>query len=156
LVDDPEPPSAWKGLQLSIHLDPDPTAITRTALMGYFVKNCVEKHGGLCRESSDTKLPLRVIDVGDLSSRNKPNDSVKLCETHEETGKYVCLSHCWGNAQLVKTLTNNIEGMKRGIALASLPKTFQDAVLMTRRLGIRYLWIDSLCIIQDDGDDWDR
>jgi hypothetical protein len=35
-----------------------------------------------------------------------------------------------------------------------LPRTFQDAVLVTRRLGVKYLWIDSLCIIQDDVEDW--
>ncbi|PMD19341.1 heterokaryon incompatibility, partial [Hyaloscypha hepaticicola] len=40
--------------------------------------------------------------------------------------------------------------------LATLPKTFQDAVLITRDLGVRYLWIDSLCIIQDSDEDWEQ
>ncbi|TVY55546.1 hypothetical protein LCER1_G002742 [Lachnellula cervina] len=35
-----------------------------------------------------------------------------------------------------------------------LPPSFRDAVIVTRELGIRYLWIDSLCIVQDDLDDW--
>ncbi|KAI1856994.1 uncharacterized protein JN550_013487 [Neoarthrinium moseri] len=42
----------------------------------------------------------------------------------------------------------------KGIAFSVLPKTFQDAVLITKQLGVRYLWIDSLCIIQDSGEDW--
>lgn len=45
--------------------------------------------------------------------------------------------------------------MKKHIPLHTLSKTFQDAVEVTRRLGIRYLWIDSLCIIQDSAADWD-
>ena len=43
-----------------------------------------------------------------------------------------------------------------GIPFSELPRTFQDAVHITRRLGIQYLWIDSLCIIQGDAEDWDR
>jgi hypothetical protein len=54
-----------------------------------------------------------------------------------------------------KTTKGNIEVYIRGVDLNTLPKTFRDAVHATRKLGIKYLWIDALCIIQDDSDDWD-
>lgn len=77
--------------------------------------------------------------------------------TAGELGKYVALSHRWGDQREhppLRTLRTNIrQFFEDGIDLTSLPKTFKDAVLATRALGIRYLWIDSLCIIQGpDGD----
>lgn len=54
------------------------------------------------------------------------------------------------------TTTSSLVDRKRGIDLEVMPKTFQDAVKVTRKLGFRYLWIDSLCIIQDDAEDWER
>lgn len=54
------------------------------------------------------------------------------------------------------TFKDNIDDRIQGIEVHKLPKTFQDAVRVTRELGKRYLWIDSLCIIQDDPDDWKR
>lgn len=41
------------------------------------------------------------------------------------------------------------------IFLSDLPPLFQDAIIITRQLGLRYLWIDSLCIIQDSLRDWE-
>ncbi|KAK8062786.1 heterokaryon incompatibility protein-domain-containing protein [Apiospora hydei] len=56
---------------------------------------------------------------------------------------------------MLKTTTETLSSHLNGIAIADLPQSFQDAVDITRRLGIRYLWIDSLCIIQDCKKDWD-
>lgn len=73
-------------------------------------------------------------------------------------GHYVTLSHCWGKAKVVKLTKENLEAFKAGIAINSLPTTFRQAIYFARRLSpsIRYMWIDSLCIIQDDKDDWSR
>jgi hypothetical protein len=54
----------------------------------------------------------------------------------------------------MKLTRGNIEEMVEGVGLSCLPKTFQDAIIITRKLGLRFLWIDSLCIIQDSADDW--
>lgn len=54
----------------------------------------------------------------------------------------------------MKLLCSNLKTFRAGIPWNHLPKTFQDAVLTTRNLGFRYLWIDALCIIQDSKDDW--
>jgi hypothetical protein len=83
---------------------------------------------------------------------------IKLCETHGIRVPYAALSHCWGKIPLVKT-TKETRNTTRGIAnliLPSLPKSFQDAAKVAMNLGLRYLWIDSLCIVQDDPLDWEE
>jgi len=66
------------------------------------------------------------------------------------------LSHCWGRTQFITTTRDTLRKRRAGIALSDLSETFKDAVSLTRKLKIRYLWIDSLCIIQGDNDDWER
>ena len=110
------------------------------------LKNC-EKDHFQCNRSTVTLLPKRVLDIS--------NAEVKLHEADVlETGRYACLSHCRGNSKSIKTTVGSLSAMKVGIPWSSLPKTFQDAITFTRRLWIQYLWIDSLCIIQDDRKDW--
>ncbi|VUC25980.1 unnamed protein product [Clonostachys rosea] len=70
--------------------------------------------------------------------------------------RYIALSHCWGGSSINHQTTRaNIEQRRQGFRLHELPKTFQDAVQVTRNLGIDYLWIDSLCIIQGPDGDWE-
>ena len=75
-------------------------------------------------------------------------------------GRYVALSHCWGTANekypMLVTLKSSLEQHGICIPFTSFLKTFQDAIIFTRQLGPKYLWIDCLCIIQDDRDDWAR
>lgn len=75
----------------------------------------------------------------------------KLRHTHVP---YVCLSYCWGNTENPGTMTSNIAQYLETITLDQLPKTIQDAILLCSKLEFWYIWIDSLCIIQDDKDDW--
>lgn len=71
--------------------------------------------------------------------------------------EYCVLSHRWGASSTAHNLTSsNIDQYKRAIAVAQLPKSFRDAIAITRSLHIPYLWIDSLCIIQDSREDWER
>ena len=76
--------------------------------------------------------------------------------------KYIALSHCWGQDPPTKnnpqfcTTDNNITARLEGFSFPKLPKTFRDAVQVTRELGIQYLWIDSLCIIQWNQKDWEH
>ncbi|WAO94579.1 HET domain-containing protein [Fusarium falciforme] len=74
-------------------------------------------------------------------------------------GRYACLSYCWGKSEFTVTTRGNLKGhLELGIELKGLPQTFQDAVEVARELKLRYLWIDALCIIQDEDDheDWKR
>ena len=70
--------------------------------------------------------------------------------------EYVSLSHCWGDFDPPKLEIKTLQSFQVSIDPAALPSTFADAVDITRQLGIRYLWIDSLCIVQDDEHDWQR
>ena len=69
--------------------------------------------------------------------------------------RYLALSHCWGGIAPVVLTSNNIDSLKAEIKLSDLPKTFQHAVTLARFVRVRYLWIDSLCIIQDSDTDWE-
>jgi hypothetical protein len=68
--------------------------------------------------------------------------------------RYATLSHCWGNAPFTKLLKDNSNAFAQSIGFEQLPQTFKDALKITRKLGLDYLWIDSLCIIQDSEQDW--
>lgn len=72
-----------------------------------------------------------------------------------QSGQYVCLSYCWGRTQFLKLTTKNLEVCKQGILVKTLPGCFQHAIEISRGLGIRYIWIDALCILQDDKKDWE-
>ncbi|KAK6593605.1 heterokaryon incompatibility protein [Botrytis cinerea] len=80
---------------------------------------------------------------------------IRLCNKNiPPNSKYATLSHVWGNVNFVKLLKSNLASFKEDIPMSSLSKTFQDAIKLALRFGFHYLWIDSLCIIQDNGDDW--
>ncbi|KAI1384336.1 HET-domain-containing protein [Hypoxylon trugodes] len=95
-------------------------------------------------------LPTRVLDV------SRQEDKVFVTEGERcEKGPYITLSHCWGESHPIQTTTMTLPVFRtQGIPLSSLPKTFREAVFVTRYLGCPYLWIDSLCIIQGDREDW--
>jgi hypothetical protein len=93
-------------------------------------------------------LPTRLISVG------TGDEDVKLVITSGSRGKYACLSHCWGPNQPLRTETHTLQKHLDRIQREDLPPTFCDAISLTRKLGIDYIWIDSLCIIQDDHADW--
>lgn len=115
------------------------------------MKKCDEEHE-LCDKSEEMRLPTRVVDVG----VNPDGDVVHLKETlATDRAPYMSLSHCWGLEQIITTTTKTLQERKTGIKLSEFSKTFHHAVQITRGLGIRYLWIDSLCIIQDDMKDWE-
>jgi len=125
---------------------PKAIAVTRA-----FMRECQNSES--CSPSKSSNLPTRVLDLGPPGS----SGSIRLYKTRNRKGRYVCLSHCWGTGHgLLKTTQDTLLVRKRGILESELPKTFLDAVIFTRMLRIRYLWIDSLCIIQDDNHDWQR
>jgi hypothetical protein len=68
--------------------------------------------------------------------------------------QYVALSYCWGTTAQRGTTRSNISSRRQSINVSELPKTLQDAIRVAQSLGFQYIWIDSLCIVQDDVDDW--
>lgn len=95
------------------------------------------------------ELPKRVIDVG------QNGQMPRLVEGAGRRSRYVTLSHCWGRSRTITTEMDSLRLREASIPLESLPKTFREAVLTCRKLEIPYLWIDSLCIIQDNKGDWE-
>ncbi|KAI1417299.1 heterokaryon incompatibility protein-domain-containing protein [Hypoxylon sp. FL1857] len=95
-------------------------------------------------------LPARVVDVG------RRDGKIKLVEGNGRAQKYLCLSHCWGKQQITTTTQSTLAERMLEIRTEDLSKTFAEAIDMTRRFEIDYIWIDSLCIIQDDSEDWER
>ena len=73
-----------------------------------------------------------------------------LRESNGARGKYIALSHCWGQGQNFTTTRASIAQRYAGIPTDEMPKSYRDAVTLARMLSIRYIWIDSLCIVQDD------
>ncbi|KAH8904653.1 HET-domain-containing protein [Coniochaeta sp. PMI_546] len=112
------------------------------------IQGCSDRHRS-CRTSDESPLPSRVLDL-EAGCKSR----VRLHDSRGETARYICLSHCWGGRPFLRTLSSTLDSYMENIPFAWLPLTFQQAIDFTRKLGIRYLWIDSLCIIQDDVDDW--
>jgi hypothetical protein len=88
---------------------------------------------------------------------NEPTKGIPLHESEldsngqYENGEYLALSYCWGTGKCIpQTTSKTLQAHKKGILWKSLPRTFQDAVLLTRARGFRWLWIDALCVLQDD------
>jgi hypothetical protein len=119
-----------------------------------WISDCFLSHAE-CRggqEPGPPNLPTRVIDVlGDCSP-----SKVRLHAAHGEKAKYATLSYCWGKMKQVMTTRETLATFTNGIEVGTLPKTLRDAISSTQQLQIPYLWIDSLCIIQDDQDDMTR
>jgi Heterokaryon incompatibility protein (HET) len=99
--------------------------------------------------SAGPKRLLQITFIGETLA-------AKLVEAFNlSSEKYIALSHCWGQGTLFRTTCKNLQVLETsGIAVSCLPKTFQDAIDISWRLGFRHLWIDSLCIVQDDTDEW--
>lgn len=128
---------------------PEPGGDFQLTLLKEWLRVCDEEHNH--QFISNTKLPTRILDVGTI---NQP----LLCLRDGPSlgaAPYVALSHCWGAGSRFVTLRSNLEEHKTHIELELLPKTFKDAVRVTRALSFRFLWIDSLCIVQDDLEDWE-
>lgn len=95
-------------------------------------------------------LPSRVIEI----SANPISNTVRLRETRGKAGTYAALSYCWGTCSQRKTTKSTLREHLAGIEVSMLPVTIQDAIKLCQALEIPYLWVDSLCIIQDDAQDW--
>jgi len=121
-------------------------------LIRCWITLCKDKHGVRCNDVSWTTMHqsvpffFRLVDV--------ESKCIRLGRLDWE---YTTLSYVWGNKEMFKTTRHNLQSLQDTEGLEMhyyrLPKTIQDAILCTKRLGLRYLWVDSLCIVQDDESD---
>jgi len=108
-----------------------------------------QNHSG-CPQNINVSLSARLLDV-QLGESN----FIRLVATSARTGTYAALSHCWGGDDWDTDHTTQHCESPSGHSVHRPAKNFQDAVSVTREIGLQYLWIDALCIIQDDPDDWE-
>ena len=109
----------------------------------------METHGDICNRQTSHQIPTRLIAVNE-----SPIHLVTLGESRA-IPRYATLSHSWGKQEFLTLTKALLDSFMVEIPITELTKTFQDAIFITRRLGFDYLWIDSLCIIQDSVEDWE-
>ncbi|KAI1374788.1 HET-domain-containing protein [Hypoxylon crocopeplum] len=125
-------------------LDSDGEGSFNTALD--WIQNCVTHHG--CSDHVLPALPTRVVATG------LDGSPVRIMSGNSKRAHYMCLSHCWGQERPLMTTTRTLSSFTDQIPWSTIPTTFKDAISFARKLAIQYIWIDSLCIIQDSPEDW--
>ncbi|KAK2598426.1 hypothetical protein N8I77_011844 [Diaporthe amygdali] len=156
--------SSSEADNLKIPPKPSPTDISTGSeetfrLARLWIDKCTQMHENCAKRSSSTRrVPKRLLDVTRVVDTTSGTvnvvDSAERMSKSSETLQYVTLSHRWNPSYNCFTLASNIHiHEKQGIEMAQLPKTFAEACVTVRKLGLRYLWIDSLCIIQDSNAD---
>jgi hypothetical protein len=118
-----------------------------------WLENCITNHDKCKIQIKAPEAPTRLLELHQPSPRH-----VRLIETAnlQNRPSYMTLSHCWGSAISFKLTGDTLPQLKKGLLLDLLPKTFQDAASIAWKLRAKYLWIDSLCILQDSLSDWQR
>lgn len=166
------PPGTYSPAGPDSHtpLSPSSDAPEILKSMQYWLKDCVANHPECNRYSSTQKdptaiwLPTRLIDVGEVPGNLAPRLVISAAEgLAQKKAHYLTLSHSWSistKAHNLKLETENMAQLQDSIPLDDrLSKTFRDAMKITQQLGCRYIWIDSLCIIQAGSkakEDWQR
>lgn len=117
-----------------------------------WIRSCLDKHEQCPEPTQPHTYPTRLLALG------AHNCSLVLSQDHESLGPYAALSYCWGpNPSFLHLTADNVHEFRGGVPYSSLPIAFQEAILVIKELGIRYLWIDALCIIQSgpgSSEDW--
>ncbi|KAH8782076.1 heterokaryon incompatibility protein-domain-containing protein [Hyaloscypha finlandica] len=142
----------WEVIKPKSPLSGHPMSPTGMKWLNTRLDVCKNKHFS-CQYRANTNLPKRTLSF--RVSRNG-KAGVRLVENGSQLGRYIALSHCWGSSQLCVLDGKTISQFKKSIPWSRLPKTFQDAILFSAKLGVNHIWIDALCIVQDDPDDWER
>jgi hypothetical protein len=118
-----------------------------------WIAECMSSHPK-CASRKRLSLPTRLVDVLSLSKVGK----VRTVETRDMSTdtQYATLSYCWGTKSTFKVTKSTWQDLTSGVPIEKFPRTIQDAIKFTRSIDLEFLWIDSLCIIQDSEEDWNR
>ncbi|KAK2769598.1 heterokaryon incompatibility protein [Colletotrichum kahawae] len=135
----------------SVKIAPSSDSDLAFARASLWLRNCVEKHPA-CRPSDPDFGPRGLLRI-----QSPSDDQVTLVESSRIGPlRYAALSYCWGpdTSGVRTTVTSNMPSHARGIHVSELPQTVQDTIKVCVKLGVKYLWVDALCIVQDDSADW--
>ncbi|KAI1733598.1 heterokaryon incompatibility protein-domain-containing protein [Xylaria scruposa] len=158
-------PDAWDDVPTGVRTSPGTRSEEAFEKAREWLRECESEYHGnelleledpttyvnLCAASQQVSpsLPTRIVDVG------RHDGKIKVIRGAGKAHRYLCLSHCWGPQQIITTTKATLRERMHEIDDNELSVTFRDAIWMTRRFGIDYIWIDSLCIVQDDPADWE-
>jgi hypothetical protein len=123
--------------------------LTRT-----WIKECCSNHLGCSVPTDRRTLPTRLINVKTSGDKSKLMANVCQGDTLPLDTPYLALSHCWGSNAFLTMTRANASTFEISLPVKELSRTFQDAFFATVTMGFQYIWIDCLCIIQDDLEDW--
>jgi hypothetical protein len=127
------------------------------SLLDRCINTCLDAHTFCQQDYDENLIPTRLIDIGsDSCPRIKVINTVNTPQSSRKVMRYIALSHRWGTSKFFTLKESNILQCSQEIDLDALPQTFKDTVDVSRLLGYRYVWIDSLCIVRDSTADWER
>jgi hypothetical protein len=128
-------------------------SISSFARVSRWLEYCAKNHHSCSELDTQCWAPTRLLAVG---TESRPVLKLHITQGNQlDRGqRYISLSHRWGSADMKKLLPANVPTFQHGIPEQELPQTYKDAFQIARRLGVPFIWIDSLCIIQDSDDDW--
>ncbi|KAL8809880.1 MAG: hypothetical protein Q9200_003038 [Gallowayella weberi] len=132
-------PSSWAFARLPA----DPQAPVDIKKLHHWITSCEHWHFDTCEAAIITTFPMRLIDV----------QEGRLAQISGRC-RYIALSYLWGQCKTFRTLKESVVSLEEARGLFRqwhlIPLTIRDAILLTRQLGERYLWVDAICIVQDD------
>lgn len=155
----PGQPKPWETIRYAPFQTAGPRSKENFKTIRSWINSCETSHPHeQCARQGDALLPKRVVYI-QSDHAIQPGQGSTFLSLHEPVmgavGKYIALSHCWGTERLLTTTRTNFSKLCQRFEMSDLPLTFRHAVHCAKGLGIQYLWIDSLCIIQDDVRDWE-
>ncbi|KAI1441044.1 heterokaryon incompatibility protein-domain-containing protein [Annulohypoxylon stygium] len=126
-----------------------PNSDENMALARHWMEDCLNTHPN-CR-TEQISMPSRILRVDKNKTSGKFD--VFIEHTYDKVEPFAALSYCWGGDQDCKTTKSRIESGDLRLSYEKLARSIQDAIKVTAELGLKYLWVDALCIIQDDDND---
>lgn len=120
------------------------------------ISKCTSLHEECNSQVEHEFLPTRLINIQPNEEGVNPRLSLQSSRVVPPGSQYVALSYCWGDHKPACMTTQFDDKTSIPLVWSDLPRTFQDAANFTQALGIEYLWIDSICIIQGDSKDWNQ
>ncbi|KAH8736879.1 heterokaryon incompatibility protein-domain-containing protein [Ilyonectria robusta] len=143
----------WLG-GLAGHVSSDPGSDNCFSTIKKWIRDCKRNHP-VCAEADKAMAtpfyPKRIISIGpDL------NKEIHLLESNNQIqGPYIALGHYWGKSGRLASTKATTEPQSSRVSYDGLPQIFQDAIEISRKLSIHYIWIDALCIVEDGEIDWE-